>query len=378
MPLGRGLDEVEQHRLKIDANALVLLAIPLALSTIAFLAVADSAWVLILLASVGLTTCTFETLRASRRLATQGVLGLLVFDIAMLFWFYFPAFLTALTQQQWTKAAAAISINNGYAVEAFLMISLFHLVFTLGYQWHPGARVKSFSLKLLGDGIPIRPRAAALLALTGSLVAMTFYATQAGGIGRAIDLVLLSRSAVKPWSSNGNFGTSVTPFAYMAQGLLVISAIISLVLVLLGKVQGLQRWITLMFGAFALAWVAIDSGTRSTLLLGAVPPLLVYFARLKIEGTSNRAFRYAGIAFVLMLIVLGAQFQRDYRYSGESASVALKIEDNDFFTFTAYALAVQDRENRYTGDNVLANLASGPIPSKFVAQQAMASVCCGL
>jgi hypothetical protein len=40
----------------------------------------------------------------------------------------------------------------------------------------------------------------------------------------------------------------------------------------------------------------------------------------------------------------------------------LKVEDNDFFTFTAYALAVQDRENRYTEDSAIANLAVGPIP----------------
>jgi oligosaccharide repeat unit polymerase len=64
-----------------------------------------------------------------------------------------------------------------------------------------------------------------------------------------------------------------------------------------------------------------------------------------------------------LILVLIGDAQRHYRDAGElNASVSVRIEDNDFFTFTAFAMAVSDELGTTTGDNALWNILAGPVP----------------
>jgi hypothetical protein len=61
-------------------------------------------------------------------------------------------------------------------------------------------------------------------------------------------------------------------------------------------------------------------------------------------------------------IVLLADFQRQYRSTTEIDGVSLQIQDNDFFTQTAFAIAVHEIEGRDLHDSALLHIVSAPLP----------------
>lgn len=345
-----------------DPVALLLGAAPLLLSFLAQISELVSPAVLLTLATVALvcTGCLF--FRAHRGLQ-RGQIGLLTLHTAMLFWFYVPAFVTALSFNQWEVSAVDISISNSDAVRAFTLIALFHLILILTYQWKPPARVRSGWLQLIGNGIRLDARTILWVVSGLALVAFAFYSLQAGDTLAAIDFAVLGRSAEKPWSSDGNFGTQITPFHFTAQAMQVVAAICSLTLILLGKLRGVAKGIALVLALVCAAWVSIDEGTRSNLIMVLAPPLILYYDQLRQPGTSRRVLRYTNVGLVLLALVVATDLQLSYRETGKLDNpLAVQVRDNDFFSYTAFAVAVQEEEASYTGDSIIAKLVTGAIP----------------
>lgn len=352
---------------EVDTASIALTAVPVLTAFAAHLSGATSPASMVTLCVIAFVTTSLELLRLHSRLGKGSGPGALVFQAGVLFWFYVPALITAFSTRQWHQSAAHVSIDNASAVEALLLIALFHYAFVLANQWRPSVSWQASGARFLTRTPRLNLRASVLLLLAATCLGIGFYALESGGLIPALRFALLSRSEIKPWSSEGNYGTEVTPFHFAAQGLLVASSVVGLTLVLLRKVSGLRRGLLLISSLFAVAFVSLDSGTRSTLLMASLPPLIVYYSQTRANAGGRRQqngfFRYAAVATILLAVVAGANFQLQYRSRGELAEpVRLQVDDNDFFTSTAFALEVQRLTGEYTRDSIVLALATGVVP----------------
>lgn len=348
---------------EVDTASIALTAVPVLTAFAAHMAGATSPASMVALCVIAIVTTSLQLLRLHAQLGKGRGPGALAFQAGVLFWFYIPALITAFSTRQWRQSAAHVSIDNASAVEALLLVALFHYAFVLANQWRPSPTWQASAARLLRRKPRLSVRASVLLLLTATCLGIGFYAVESGGLIPALRFALLSRSEIKPWSSEGNYGTEVTPFHFAAQGLLVASSVVGLTLVLLKKISGLRRGLLLASSLFAVAFVSLDSGTRSTLLMASLPPLIVYYAQTRSRAAPNRLLNYATIVTVLLALVAGANFQLQYRTQAELAEpVRVRVDDNDFFTYTAYAIETQRLTGEYTHDSVLLTLATGAVP----------------
>jgi oligosaccharide repeat unit polymerase len=314
------------------------------------------------LAVLSVSCAGFALWRCHRGLGRRFELGAFVFVLGLLFWFYVPALTTAWTEEQWHQEAALIYITNENGLWAFCAVNAFFFVFSLAYQFRlPRRWVQRISVTFR-DGASVPPNLMFVLLILGFLICFAFYVVQSGGIGTAIGLALFSRSAVKPWSAQGNYGTGLTPFHYfMASGMTLVAAL-SVWAVLLHPVSRLKKAILLFVALGCVAWTAVDSGTRSSLLMALMPPLLLFYRDTLIRKGLVKHARFTLLGVTLLAIVVATSAQREYRASGTIEDPpSVTVEDNDFFTYTAYAMAIAEHEEPVR-ESVLYNILAGPVP----------------
>jgi oligosaccharide repeat unit polymerase len=214
---------------------------------------------------------------------------------------------------------------------------------------------------MLGDGRFVNGRRAILFVAGGVCLSLAFYVVVSGGFREAISNIAASRTLRKPWDSAGNYGTELSPFHVVASSLLTTFAALALYLVLVHRVPRPQRMLVAFLGLIAITSVSIESGTRSTLLLCLIPPLIVYY-RNQIGIRARSLKRTVIVSLVLLSALAISNLQRTYRTQGEVSDIDFEIKDNDFFVATAYAMAIAEREPRLTHDSPFWHIMTGPIP----------------
>ena len=348
--------------LRADPTALALAAIPVAGSAAAVFLDADSRATVIFLAAVSLACAAMGLWRVRRRLGACYEIGAAVFQFGMIFWFFAPAITTAFSSDQWRQRAALIEIDNTHAVHAFLAVSLFFFGFCLAYQLLRSAALARLQMRVLGTAPVASPARAARFLIIAAIGSLAFYIIVSGGVLSAFDYIIGSRTVQKPWDSEGNYGTELSPFHFLFSSILIAVSAFSFHLVLSVAMPKRERVVLASLAVFATLTVAVESGTRSSLILCVIPAVLVFYRRQ--IGAPKRGRASAGFivaAFVLAALV-AANLQRTYRSTGTvDESVDFGVKDNDFFTATAYSVAINRRE-KLTYESPFIHIVTGPIP----------------
>jgi hypothetical protein len=306
--------------------------------------------------------------------------------LGFLFWFWIPGFATSLNPTQFADQAVAVSIDNADALFAYLLVSIFFLVFLLTSAVRPGDTSSSRGASAMGATQPTTPGHLVATAFALGVIGFGIYVVAAGGNPvAAIEFAMSGRDGTKPWSSEGNFGTNVTTFANVAKSCLIVAAVLGLGCALAPRVDGSRVPQGLRLAAFSIAiactlWVSADSGTRSSLLQCTAPAAFVVFRIL--QGQIRGGTRMIALLFLALLsvsIVYGASVQRAYRtadtqrVSAPGREVGFRIQDNDFMSQTAYGVAVQREYGRHTNGFSVVQVLVGPIPHSLWPEKPLQS-----
>jgi hypothetical protein len=314
-------------------------------------------------AACALAVSSVNAYQAYRTRVDRNV-GHFVIHAGVWFWFYLPGFLTSLTADHFRQSAPGISITPRDALLAYVATSLFYATYVLVYRTRLPAIVARIGSAALGGGVDLSTRSIIRLVVLLWLAAMGIYALLAGGPVAAVAEALKGRDATKPWVTGGPFGNEVTPFATLATAFLVVACATALVTVVSRRVAPAQRLVLLAVAAAALAWVAVESGTRSTLLSCVIPPALVYLIKIRGSSPGRRAARLTLLAMLGIAVLVAANAQRSYRSTGDldRVRVTARVQDNDFLSVTAFSVAIQRAEGSHLQQATPWLLVAGPVP----------------
>lgn len=322
----------------------------------------DRLW-MILLAATGLMASLAGLWRARARLGRSTDVGAMVFQAAMIFWFFEPGFQTSLTSNQWHLHASHLAIENADAARAYLAIGLFYTAAMLAYQLTRAPRLTAWVARLYGVKPLASPGRSAQRLIVFIGLALTFYVIASGGLGRAAQFIAGGRSTATPWDSKGNYGTALSPFHFLASAVLVASVAFSGYLLLTRRVRGWHRVWLAGVALLGLMSVIFESGTRSTLIEAVVPAAIVFYR----GSTLGRRFR-PRVALVILALALSALAISNVllvqRTTGEvEGGVDLEVQHNDFASHTAFGMAVIDHAHEpFTYDSPFLHTVTGPIP----------------
>ena len=347
-----------------DPVAAALGTIPLA-SAVVLGAVFESRPTGLLLSAVALTAATaISALRSYARRQEGLNVGRLIFDVAMLFWFALPALSVAVSGDQWNgRAIRHLAIDNSHARSAFLAIGLFYAVFSVAYALPLPRPLRRVAHRLSGRGHDLSTRQWVRLLSWAAALSFAFYVFEAGSPAGAVRIALQSRTAETPWASEGNLGTGLTPFHYAATSALVVAAAAAACLAVQRRVRGTARGAMLALFLLSTLWLALESGTRSTLIQAAAPPVVFLLVTAHRRLPTTTLLRYGAITVLVLGLVLGASALSIYRGGAElTRAPSLVGSDNDFFTVTAFSIAIHEAEDRYVPNRTVLQIASGPIP----------------
>ena len=351
--------------LRPDPELVLASGLLFAVTGILCLSQATDAWSMRLLATTSvLAACTF-LLRAASRVGRSNDIGLCVLILATIFWFYAPAASTAFTDEQWYQRAARLRIDNAHALKAFLALNLFTFVLVTAYQFRFRRSFSASLRPLLGhDRWPSGRRIVTFLAAC-SIISCAFYAVLSGGVAGALSNFLASRTVHKPWDSQGNYGTALSPWHILCTGALVFAASFGFHVLVQKRIRAISaRALVFSVALLSAAIVILESGTRSVTLQVVAPATLLYF-RERIAGQLlRRAPRLLPILALGVVMLSLANFQLAHR-SGvqiEGTVPDVEIQHNDFFTMTAFGFAAQEQLGYYLYDSALLLIATGPVP----------------
>lgn len=359
---GHSQPTAQQPPLGRDNLTLPIAGIPLVLSVGFLLASAFEPDAMIFLALMTFTSLLLLAWRAVSTHQRASDVGLVVFLGANIYWFGAPALPTALSDQQWDKRAAHLVIHNDDALLTFVAVNLFICTALVGYEW--GKAQSTVRLRhVLGADFWPPGTTLALLLIVSTLLALAFYVAAAGGISGAVSNIVGSRTAATPWASEGNEGTSLTPFHIISSAMLVFSSGFAFYALQTGRIRGVHRVALLGIAILSALTVILESGTRSTTLQIILPPTVLFYRSTMAGDASRRATRLVLIAGAGIIALAISNFQLEYRKTAEVTEVpSLRIEHNDFFSMASFAMASQEACDCYTHDSSLYLIATGPIP----------------
>jgi hypothetical protein len=343
--------------------ALPLLAmLPLVATAVAWLADTHDASTMTILAVLSFGAAGLGFVRCYFGLGTRNQMPLLVFYLALLFWYYYPCIADAFTETQWHKSAALIRIENAQALTALLLVNLFAFLVAVMNQvrvpWRLPARLRTW----LGPRPAPNTTRLFFMVCLGLAVCLAFYIVAAGGPAKAFQLMLASRAEKKPWDREGYEGSTLSAFDVFVEATLLALVSLGLHMALdADNATWRRRGAYALAAITALAWIAIQRGTRSILVEAAAPPLGMYYARVAHHLSKIRIKRTLILMGAFLVMILGANAQRQYRRDVVIEDVEVKVTDSDFFTQCVYAVAVNEREGDFH-DSVLLHIIAGPIP----------------
>ena len=314
-----------------------------------------------MLASVSLFCASLGLWRVRQKLGECYEIGAAVVQVGVIFWFLIPGLSTALTPEQWHQQAVLVRIDNSDALYAFLAVSLFHFGFTLAYLAPAVPGLVALQLRVFGvESMDDTQRAVRVLFIA-ALASLAFYVVAAGGVSSAFSFISGSRTVLKPWDSQGNYGTQLSPFHVLFSSILVAVSVYTTHLALSARMPRFRTFAVSAIAVLCVLTVAVESGTRSMLLLCLGPPVILFSRAHLGRGVHLRAAVLVG-GFVVMAIV-AANLQRTYRTIGDVEQVVdLTVRDNDLLVETAFAVAVRQLGEELTYDSAFINILTGPFP----------------
>lgn len=315
-------------------------------------------------ALVGLAASLASVIAAYGRVSAQRAgAGLLVAHLAALFWFHLPAASCA-WESRWHHVATLSSVGPHHFGKAFVAINLFGFLLTLAYALSRGQPIIRLVSRLPRWRVSLADPAWIHAALLAFGVAFSFYVALAGGLSSVISIASSGRSGATPWGADGNFGTQFTPGHVIAQSMIVACTVVSLHVLFFGNVSRARRMLLTLLTVTAVSWIAMSTGTRSTLVLMVAPAVVEWVRR----ATRSRGRVAMTVSAIVVVGVLLSAAIREYRQAGSSQDVAWNLNeaisalDNDFYTLTAHALAIGDDHGVRTHDSVALEILAGPIP----------------
>jgi oligosaccharide repeat unit polymerase len=302
----------------------------------------------------------------------------LIFVGGMLFWFYVPALALAVEGDRWLAKGALISGTERHWMQAFVATNtvLFLLVALTLVRF--SKRFVDRIARRFGRRRPaIRFGTLAVLS-TIALVCLLFYVIASGGPAEAIRVALGSRTVTGAWERQAYEGTALTALnVVFVSGLLASGTIAASYSLMLGSnsPKPVFRISLVIIAVIAIGWIALSTGTRSYLLMGGGPAFLLLLRRIKKDpleqgSRSNRAVVIAVLIIGALVLTIGANAQRKYRYEAEiEDGVSFEIDDNNMLKMAALAFAIQEKEDRFIYDSALLHIISGPIPRAIWANK---------
>jgi hypothetical protein len=292
-------------------------------------------------------------------------IGDIAIHIGALFWFLLPGLATAVSRQQFTQRMPAISIGPRDALLAYLAVASFYLAYVIAYGLRPSRLLRSATSAIHGGGVDVTNRQAVRIMLGLYVVGMSFFVVSAGGPAAALRYALVSRGGPKPWASDTNFGTGLTPFANFSVSLLVVVAATSGALLVTRRLAFRHRVVLAGLSIACIGWIAVDRGTRSTVLGCVLAPGLLYLIKVRNTSGMRRISRVAALCGVVLTLMVVGNAQRAYRSQltrANASDIQLGVQDNDYLSVTAFAIAIQRAEHRYLLQPTPVVLAAGPVP----------------
>lgn len=341
---------------------MILAFIPLFFSTFAFLVNSYDWSTMAALAVVSFGAWSLGFVRCYFGLGKRNQLPLLVFYLGMLFWFYWPCLAGAFTDEQWHQAAALVRTDNSHALTSLVLINLYGFLVALMNQFRYSPRFVKRLCRILGSKPAPETGRLFLVFAIGVVICLSFYVIMAGGPVRAVELMLASRTEDKPWDREGYAGSSIATIEAIAEGWLVAFIALGFHMALDSSDKVRRRLGYVLFAGMALAYIAIERGTRSILVEVALPPLGIYYARVAHRLTAVRLRRTGFLLAAMIGVILAANAQRQYRRTAVIEDVEVEVTDSDFFKQCAFAVAVIEHEKRFMHDSAALHIISGPIP----------------
>src|SRR5690554_4552769 len=267
-------------------------------------------------------------------------LGWLVFNVTVFFWYIQPSITRTLTNTEWYERAAFISAGPSDFLIAFFITNLFYTLFCFGYMIGiPKSIINIIESRIVPE-TPFRAHQNLTTLILLFLAALSFYVIASGGITDAIRFFTSGRSGASPWDSTGNYGTALSPFHVFAGSLRIALSIIFGYIFLLCPLTRRSRYLAGAMWIIAALSVAIESGTRTNLILSFGPPLLLYLRHSHFSGRLSQFKALAFIFIVAMVLAFFGSFLRTFRNAGnvnEALQASeLVIEDNDGLIHTAF------------------------------------------
>lgn len=351
-------------RLRGDWFVVVVAGALLSVTLLFALADATSRASMEILATISALTAVTLLVRSVAAIGVSTDIGICVLLSACIFWFYGPAVSSAFTPEQWNQQAAYLRINNSHALKAFVSLNLFVFVLVTSYQLSSGRKASRVIRQALGrDAWPSPRRILVFLALLAG-AAFTFYVVTSGGFLSALGNIASGRTLRKPWDSDGNYGTGLSPFHIICTGSLIFASSFGSYLLVEGRFRGvLQRVLIAGIVVVCAAAVIVESGTRSVTLHILAPSVFLYF-RHRIAGSIlRRAHRLLPIAFVAVAALAVANLQLLHRTGQDiEGAPTIEVQHNDFFTKTAFGFEARELIGRLLYDSAIVLIASGPVP----------------
>lgn len=272
----------------------------------------------------------------------------LIVDASFAFWFALPLLgRAAASPTSWSGSAARLDYSASDSLTAIISITitwaLAHIVIICAARrlHGHGPSVPATAAASFAGPVPL-----SLLAIL-TVVSFGLYIAMSGGPSAAIGHAISARAGVKPWSSSGNYGTTLTPVHLAAQAGLVVAANISLLGVLNPNFVGSSKLNRAVVRSWCMAgfivtflWLVVETGTRTVLLQAVVPAVIVLMiGRSHIRMLSGA--RLIGVSALGLALIGLAAAQRSYRRTLSLENFAFRIDDSDFFEHTAFAASLR-------------------------------------
>ena len=206
-----------------------------------------------------------------------------------------------------------------------------------------------------------------VLGLVGSVVGITGYLILGDSISAIKESIVDSRASVKPWLNTQNLGTSLSPFGYIIQCVMVGGASLLWASIFDNRISLLVRIpVTLVvFGVTTLLF--FDNGTRAILALALFPAVSVGLIKLWMR---SRVKGLIASMIALSVGILILQFQMLYRVDFTRPDVANLLFENwytlggtiDYFKETLFVVDIIPKEHDYFRESVLMQFITHPIP----------------
>ncbi|MEB2313869.1 MAG: hypothetical protein OZ928_18645 [Polyangiaceae bacterium] len=289
----------------------------------------------------------------------------ILFNLGILFWYALPGLMRLLNGVDWVESGALLTLGPEDFARSFAVTALFLFLFQLGYLVRLPKNISLLIDNYVLPRAPFRFARSPILLGTVLILTVAFYVGLSGGVGAALSNLLSGRSIVKPWTADGNYGTSLTPFHNLTTTIRVLLAILSGYLFIHERTSTFRRVFFASLWVVASATVAMDSGTRSQLLLCVVPPIILFIRSYRRRGRTAGLTLAPAIVPIIALLLFTSSFMRSARSSGDLdealSDATLVIQDTDGLAHTAFALREMTLEPP-THESVLLNILAGPIP----------------